>query len=275
MRFEVDNMRDGYVDIVRAVVENGESVAPRGQATREVLGATIVLANPQDSLPIGVGRKFGKAIAAAEALQLIGGVSHPELMLRIAPRFANFMDGGTFHGAYGPRLRQQLPRMIERLTSDLDTRQAVVTIWDPLLDLYEDKLTDYPCTNHMHFMVRDGKVDLHVLMRSNDVWWGLAHDVFQFTQLQLTVASVIGLPVGRYFHHANSLHAYERDLEAMEELHDYDGTEVTTPAGLPDPYGFSTGWDRAAKRARALLKGDDPLDPAEAWYSVAIAKAFS
>lgn len=273
MRFEVDNMRDGYVHIVRAVMAHGEPVAPRGQMTREVLGATIVLANPQDSLPIGVGRTYGRGIAAAEALQLIGGVSSPEVMLAIAPRFANFMDGGVFHGAYGPRLRTQLPRMIDRLRDDVDTRQAVVTIWDPLHDLYEDGLKDYPCTNHMHFMIRDGKLDLHVLMRSNDVWWGLAHDVFQFTQLQLTVAAVLDLPVGRYFHHANSLHFYERDINEVSSLHDYDGSPIRTPAGLCGRAGDT--WSDVSLRARQLLTGAHPENTSEAWYAVAIAKAFA
>ena len=95
----------------------GELVAPRDQPTREVLGATIVVEDPTNVLPIGVTRNAHLPIAAAEALQLIGGVSHPELMCRIASKFPNFMDGGVFHGAYGPRVRPQLASVVRRHAS--------------------------------------------------------------------------------------------------------------------------------------------------------------
>lgn len=266
MQFVVDDLQNGYVDIVATVCEQGTPVAPRGQATREVLGATIVLTDPRRSLPIGVGRKLNPAIAAVEALQLIGGVSHPELMVRVAKNFDQFRDGGAFHGAYGPRIRAQLPRAVDRLLLDPDTRQAVVTIWDPALDAHVEGLHDYPCTIALQWMIRDGKLDAHTFMRSNDVWWGLAYDAFQFCQLQFTVAHALRLPVGTYYHHANSLHVYERDFAAIENLR-----QRTEPELENDTWGVNgMTWARldwAMEQARDLLKGKgDHSFHGERWY---------
>lgn len=262
MQWIVNDLREGYRQIVSDVIEFGRPVAPRGQLTHEVLGATIILRDPRDSLPYGIGRKFSAAIAAAEALQLIGGVSHPELMASIG-RFREFQDGGTFHGAYGPRVRHQLHSVARRLQRDPDTRQAVVTIWDPAYDAHTDGLRDYPCTLSLHFMVRDDALDLHVTMRSNDVWWGLAHDVFQFTQLQQTMAAALGFELGQYYHHANSLHFYERDREQLQLLHPYEHHERTVACGLRN----FDHLDRSMMRARDILAGDtEAQDEDEAWY---------
>jgi thymidylate synthase len=132
------------------------------------------------------------------------------------------MDGGTFHGGYGQRTRSQLPAVVERLDQDLHTRRAVMTMWDPLHDLFIEDAHDYPCTISLQFLVRDDQVLLHTHMRSNDVWRGFAYDVFVFTQLQLAVAASLELWVGSYHHHVTSMHMYQSDMQAWEKMCDSD-----------------------------------------------------
>lgn len=216
----VGDMRHGYIDICRMVMSQGAVVKPRGMETRELLDVVIVLDEPRDALPLGINRKPNKAIAVVEALQLIGGIQTPELVCRIQPNFKQFLDGEAFHGSYGPRLRNQLPHTVQKLLDDRDTRQAVMTIWDPAFD-NGSTVKDLPCTTMLQFLIRDGRLILHTTMRSNDVWWGLAYDAFQFTQLQLAVANFMGIPAGPYHHHAVSLHAYERDFDSIEDLIDF------------------------------------------------------
>lgn len=248
----VTNMRDGYVRIVEHVRLWGEEVAPRGQPTLEVQGATIILEDPYDALPVGVGRKLNPSIAAAEAAQLIGGVSYPDLMVRITRNFDRFRDDGTFHGAYGPRVRAQLPAVVQRLKLDPHTRQAIVVLWDPVRDTFTEGLSDYPCTISLQYFIRDGRLEAHTHMRSNDVWWGLAYDAFQFTQLQITVANVLGIEAGRYYHHANSLHFYLRDTAAAQELYFiHDAPKPERVEGFRGPDMVS-----AMAVARRHLKGD-------------------
>jgi thymidylate synthase len=189
-------------------------------------------------------------------------------MLKIAPQFANFMDGGTFHGAYGPRIRQQMPLVIERLRKDPDTRQAVVTIWDPAKDLLEDGLHDYPCTLGFQFVIRNGRLSMITTMRSNDVWWGLAHDIFQFTQLQMTVANVLGIPYGTYYHRSNSLHAYERDFADIARMR---RTTATPFKVLRIPEGLKgDSWEEVRRTAELLISGASSEVYPESWYVEAL-----
>lgn len=250
---ELPELQDGYHEVVGRVLQRGEAVKVRDMKTYELRGVEIVVADPTRCLPVGVGRNLNTRIAAVEALQLIGGVLYPELMLGATRNFAEFMDGGTFHGGYGQRVRGQLPAVVSRLTDDPTTRRAVVTMWDPQHDLYVEGVHDYPCTISLQFLVRDRKLELHTHMRSNDVWRGLAYDAFVFTQLQVNVAYAIGYELGSYHHHVVSLHIYENDvMSAGKMLETDDDTSSPLHFGplLEEP---ASGYEPVAEYARTIL----------------------
>ena len=52
---EIPDGVNGYVDLVKHVLENGVEVAPRGMKTREIEDAVIHIDNVYDTLPMGVG----------------------------------------------------------------------------------------------------------------------------------------------------------------------------------------------------------------------------
>jgi thymidylate synthase len=209
---------NGYVDLVKHVLEHGKEVAPRGMKTLEIEDAIIRIDNVFNTLPLEVGRGTVPGIGAVEACQLLAGVTIPDLVISVGPQFANYAeDNGLFHGAYGPRTAGQYDMIIDRLMQDPDTRQAVVTIWNPQLDLQERK-RDYPCTILHQFRIRDNKLNMSVYMRSNDVWLGAAYDFFQFTRVQIAMASVLGIEPGTYNHHVGSLHIYEQHYASADKL---------------------------------------------------------
>jgi thymidylate synthase len=209
---------NGYVDLVQHVLKHGKETAPRGMKTREIEDAIIRIDDVYNTLPLNVKRGTVPGIGAVEACQLMSGTSFPDLVISIGPQFANYAeDNGVFHGAYGPRTNGQYDVIIERLKADPDSRQAVVTIWNPQYDLQHQK-RDYPCTILHQFRIRDNKLNMSVYMRSNDVWLGAAYDFFQFTRVQIAMASVLGIEPGKYAHHVGSLHIYEQHYEAAESL---------------------------------------------------------
>jgi thymidylate synthase len=209
---------NGYVDLVKHVLEHGKEVAPRGMKTLEIEDAIIRIDNVFNTLPLEVGRGTVPGIGAVEACQLLAGVTIPDLVISVGPQFANYAeDNGLFHGAYGPRTAGQYDMIIDRLMQDPDTRQAVVTIWNPQLDLQERK-RDYPCTILHQFRIRNNKLNMSVYMRSNDVWLGAAYDFFQFTRVQIAMASVLGIEPGTYNHHVGSLHIYEQHYASADKL---------------------------------------------------------
>lgn len=269
---ELANLRDGYVELVEYVRKHGEKTQPRDIATRELENVTFTVADLTDTLPVGVGRKVNLRVAALEALQLIGGVSTPQLLVAVAPHFSEFQeDDGTFYGAYGNRTPSQFSHVVRKLQSDPDSRQAIVTMWDPTLDNRPGH-RDYPCTVAMGFRLRRDRLNLSVLMRSNDVWLGTAYDVFQFTQAQHTIARILDVEVGTYTHTAWSLHMYERDVPTS--VKDLDPPQTDT--ALTDVRGV-----RSFKFARDLLNNvgavyssADQLSESELWYANQVVTSY-
>jgi thymidylate synthase len=271
----IPDLRDGYVDLVNWVISEGTPVSPRGQATHELLGARVVLTNPLDAFPLGVGRNLNTLIGVAEAAQSFSGVSDAEMLNSVSSgAFRMFMNGNVLRGAYGPRVAPQMPGIAARLFEDPDSRQTVALVWKPD-DLWRADTKDLPCTVSLQFAIRDGKLHCFTSMRSNDVWLGVAYDFFMFTRIQITLAWALGVEVGNYYHSATSLHIYDRNLEAAAELvkAGQSFADVQVPLGFTNDNATAPAPESAdAVSQRVLLAQDwaamailgmrdDPMNP--------------
>lgn len=211
----------GYVDIVKYLMENGTKQNSRNGNTIELEDVVIEVENPTLTALDGVRPFYGPEIGLVEGLQLVAGISDSALTAQIQPNFRNYMedDTGKFWGAYGPRVIDQLPIIVERLREDPDTRQAVITLWDPEFDAKGGK-KDHPCTSLFNFRIRDGKLNMSTYMRSNDAIWGWPFDLIQFSMLMQSVAHALKVEVGTYTHHVGSFHIYEPHWGIAQDIID-------------------------------------------------------
>lgn len=270
---EIEDGVNGYVDLVKHVVRNGRGVAPRGLETFEIEDAVIRIANPYAALPLGVGRGIVPGIGAVEACQLLAGISVPKTVIAIGPQFARYAeDNGKFYGSYGDRTNGQYDMVISKLKQDPDSRQAVVTMWNASLDNEPGK-RDYPCTVMHQFRIRNNKLNMSVYMRSNDVWLGAAYDFFQFTRVQIAMASVLEVGVGEYNHHVGSLHIYKSDLGSIDTLHRAEFVESTPAITGPTWDSIKTSAAYALSAAVADVVPND-LSDAERWNALAMRAAI-
>jgi thymidylate synthase len=214
----IEDVRWDYPELLKMLRDHGEETSPRGQPTREIIDVVMKL-DPHSAIVHGINRRLSMKLISMESLTLITGTSYPQRLIKAAPNMARYLDGEVFHGHYGVRIGAQLAGVINRLKADKDTRQALITIWDPILDLFNGvQPKDVPCTTILQFLIRKDQLVLHVTMRSNDVWWGTPHDWGQFSQLQLAIANVLGIEAGPYYHHAVSFHLYEKDFDKIDLL---------------------------------------------------------
>lgn len=255
---KIKNNHSDYVKVLGALFGNGQVQESRNGKTLEVQDLIIEVENPHEMAPNGVRTGYSVSIGWVEGLQLIAGISDSALTAQVQPNFRNYMedDTGKFWGAYGPRLVDQLPVIAGRLAAEPDTRQAVTTLWDPEFDSRGGK-KDHPCTTAFVFQIRDGRLNMSTLMRSNDLWWGWPYDSQQFAMLQLTLAGVLEVPVGTYTHHAVSAHLYEPHWAAAESVLNDGFPEqpaIQTPMFVTDDTGtdgFAYGDPAEDRRRRA------------------------
>lgn len=144
---------------------------------------------------------------------------------------------GEVRSNYGYTIREyyrfnQLQSVITLLKKEPESRRAVIYLNNTVVP-YKTKevAADIPCTNTLQFFVRNHKLHLMVNMRSNDMIFGIRYDVPFFMMLQQIVAHELGIPTGKYYHTANSLHVYKKHLPKLQSLCDKDNYDkvYTTP----------------------------------------------
>jgi len=81
---------------------------------------------------------------------------------------------------------------------------------------------DVPCTLAIEFRIRNGRLNMRAIMRSQDILWGMANDLPTFSFLQEIVASLLNVEMGTLTVTVGSFHVYESRMIMF--------TDITTSA---------------------------------------------
>ena len=221
----------------------------RGGRVRVAHGPVVAcLTEPRNRMHCLPDRGGNPWVSLAEFPWLMAGRNDLAWLGHYLPRAGNFSDdyGSTWRAGYGPRLRawggyvDQISEAVHKLRTNPDTRQAVVSLWDPETDNIAGS-KDYPCTLALHFQRQGGKLDLTAMMRSNDLIWGFSGvNLVNFTLLLEAVAIMSDIPIGRYYHVASNLHVYEQHWGQVRSMGIGTGTEVPNPYMTLTPSGGLT-----------------------------------
>lgn len=230
--YKYENLAEMYHDMSYRMFIDGNKVSPRGNETYEIIAPEIYLNSPIDNLAFLKERKYNLVYSVAESMLLISKKNEVKYFTKFNKNMANFSDDGQIlNGSYGYRIADNIDKVIERLKSDKDSRQAVLTIYQN--DVC--KITkDPPCTLNLHFLIRDNKLNLIVYMRSNDIIWGTPYDVFMFTTLQRLIANSLNIYVGWYRHIPSSFHVYKDHYELLRSMKDCEPVSTYLPFDVND-----------------------------------------
>ena len=213
---------------------DGVLVQPsRGGTTKEILHAAITISDSRQRWVASRQPPLNIAFAIAEVVWILTGRNDLAFLEAWNRRLPDYVGKSPkLHGAYGYRLRHnggvdQLTRAYQSLSSNPNTRQAVLQIWDSSVDLPQPDGApadqDVPCNVLSLLKVRAGKLEWLQVIRSNDLLLGVPYNLVQFTSLQEVMAGWLGVGCGAYHQVSDSLHIY-----------DHDEGIVLTSALLPD-----------------------------------------
>ena len=213
MKNKFNNASDVFDYFYSAINKYGEDFA----GTKALFNVGFTIKNPLDRAITAPYRKFNMDYAEAEWQWYLSGDPSVEKLGEIhgsIPPIWNKMADyeGCVRSNYGWQWNRehQIDKVFQMLKENPETRQAVISIYDGKeINTYRN---DTPCTYAVTFTICCGKLNMSVLMRSNDLWFGFCNDQYCFSRLQEHMASRLGLPVGEYYHHATNLHLYERHL---------------------------------------------------------------
>jgi thymidylate synthase len=220
MHKEYKTANEAFHDLYWRIVRDGVSFA----GTKALFNVGFYITNPtlnniEDSK---VKRSWSLEYANAEWRWYLSGDRNikklGELYGKVPQIWKRMADEqGNVNSNYGWQWERtsQLDIVIQMLKDNPETRQAAISIYDG--KEISDYTHDTPCTYAVQFTVLNHKLNMSVVMRSNDLWYGFCNDQYQFSNLQMLVAHETGYDVGTYYHFAHNLHLYNDKLPVMNE----------------------------------------------------------
>lgn len=242
------NVEQAFLAELHAVVDSGDPVEVRGERTRELRARLIEVSDIRSRYVMLPHRNNNVFASIAESMWVIAGRNDLSFLSAYLERAVDFSDDGlTWRAGYGPRLRNwngvdQLAEIVKILREEPLSRRAVASIYDPDRDFVESR--DIPCNNWLHFLMREGRLNLHVAARSTDIWWGFSGiNAFEWTLLLEVMARWLRCAPGRLAFFSSSLHLYERHFDRASRLLASQPNRATS--GEAEQLRFDTDWEDA------------------------------
>jgi thymidylate synthase len=249
--FNCFDVNDAFYQLVSAF--HNETISLRKTDSRagkviQAVGPTLVRYwNPQNKVLINPARDANPFFHLYEALWMLGGRNDVASLKYYNSAIGDIAsdDSKTFNGAYGYRWRNnhiskdvweekvdQLQILIQHLKENPNSRRAVLSMWNVDDDLLKiDNSKDVCCNTQVYFLITEGKLDMTVTNRSNDLIWGmLGANVVHFAMLQEYMAAHLEIEVGSYYQFTNNLHVYENNWKPEEWLCSHQSTPYSSGA---------------------------------------------
>lgn len=235
--------------------------SPRGMEVRELISPTIRVLDPTNRFIRSPARSTPMRYIGGEFLWYFGQRVDVEFISKYSAFWgqlknvheagAGLVQQGEVNSSYGylamkvrdavwdGRKVSQWEWALRSILKDPDTRQAIVHI--NRTGHQQDWIRDFPCTMHLHFLLRDGKLNMIVGMRSNDQIMGLQFDFPMFSFFQETMvnhlnALGVDCQIGHLTLTASSSHIYQKNYEMVEKmLEDGITVGITTAPLIKSP----------------------------------------
>ena len=212
MKTKFKNANEAYEYFHNEIIVNGIDF----DNTKALFNVGFTLDDPLDNVITNKERNFNIDYAKAEWQWYLSGDPSidklGDIYGKIPPIWERMAIDRVVNSNYGYQWQRnnQLGYVANKLKVFPNTRQATISIYDGKEhDRYDN---DTPCTYAVQFTVLNGKLNMSVYMRSNDLWFGFCIDQYCFSMLQQTMSKMTGYDVGTYYHHAHNLHLYENKI---------------------------------------------------------------
>jgi thymidylate synthase len=225
---------EAHEKVVSFIRKQGEIIQTEDKEwTKEILDIKIKISNPFDEPRISECCFMGKMGFDEYANNIVYGYKkHVNFIYDYHSRLFDWgggtQDDGviTFTGKtpqdihYAKKITDQIEYIINKLKEDITSRRALATTWIPPIDENRD---DVPCLQLVQFLIRNNKLEMFVIFRSEDMLSGFGQNAYGLTMLQKYVASKLSVQIGSYHHYVISGHIYHiRDSHELDMFPDTD-----------------------------------------------------
>lgn len=209
-----DNANEAFRFLYNKISDDGIDI----KDTRAVLNVGFYLKDPMENNITEKFRNWSQKYAQYEWQWYLSGNPNAEEIAKKAKIWYSCMDAsGNVNSNYGYHWMQnnQLDYVVDELKNNPDSRRASISIYNAK-ERYNFE-NDTPCTYAVNFSILNNRLNMSVLMRSNDLWFGFCNDQYCFSKLQEEMSKRLELKIGYYYHFSQNLHIYNNFLNRNNE----------------------------------------------------------
>lgn len=215
-----------YRDAIAKIMHGGHDVFSERTniGTRALPGLTYTI-DLQQGFPLLTLRKIPIQLFVAEVVWMCTGEKNLNFVQKFTKIWDDFAEeDNSIECAYGFRWRRhfgrdQLMELVEHLKREPSSRQGVVMMWDPASDgLLAPKKKNVPCPFSFVVNIIGGRLNMHLVIRSNDMMLGNPHDVAGFGLLCTMLAQELKTDVGILTVSISHAHIYANHFEQAEAI---------------------------------------------------------
>lgn len=217
---EAGNLEKAWKEVLRTVWNSGKEIESQEGKTKEILNLMVHIRKPLQK------EIKGYPLGPEELENYAESLVHPKL-------------GHNAEYTYGLRLRvrgdrivDQVEQVVKKLKESPNTRRTVAVLWVPEID--GKKESGQPCIISIDFKIRDDKLHLSAVMRSNDMYGAVPSNWYGLAKLNEFVASEVGVESGPITTLSHSAHIYSTDYSSIKDI--IEGNDIN--GYLEDELGY-------------------------------------
>jgi thymidylate synthase len=223
MDYSNDYLMPLWQDLLKHILDSGEEASPRGLKTKEICNVSTQVRIPTDLVFDIKPRKASPVMGIVELMYFLNGRDDDVLATTWLPGMDKYVNQNTrrFDGGYGPSISTGMSYVFSMLQKDADTRRAWIPVMDKTHLVRMIETNDFPCNPAVAFNIRNGRLNMTVITRSQDMFYGYIYDQIEFHTLLCMAASALKLEVGTASHYMLSCHLYEKDFKQASDCAEY------------------------------------------------------
>ena len=198
--------------VIKMILEKGWILQTEDdEATIEFEEVTLQVDTPLAEPAVSPDSRFQKRFVEQYARDLLHG-SHASFEYDYHGRLFDWGERLVADGK--PVHIDQISYIVEKIKSSPSTRRAIAITWNPVID---QMLDNCPCLQLVQCVMRDRKLNMRVIFRSNDMLTAAGANMYALVQLQKSIADSLGASYGSYTHISLIPHIYYiRDINDIE-----------------------------------------------------------
>lgn len=213
------SLAGAHEQVIRHILRTGKKVVVNGVSTLETEETAMIVERPLDPPRFVKWLPFDQQFMDKYANQILEGNHDNKSQFEYDYHMRLFHWNTT---ATSELDANQINYIIYTLSRDLSSRRAIATTWNPIVD---SRVEDVPCLQLLQCLIRDNKLNMKVVFRSNDMLLAAGPNMYGLTELQKKIALEVSakrgekIECGTYTHISLVPHIYnERDADYLKKI---------------------------------------------------------